>query len=369
MAEESFEDYGSGGDSSPFGNPAFRRSINRKSGRFRRPRPDKNSNLVVSNGNGNLSGTDATVESDIEDLTDAMGTMSRRIMRIEEERQAKQEHTEQVKIENTELKLRVNELDNNYHDLQLKFDEMKQTERSKAREDLEKLKKEKNLELELANQTISQQKDEISRITKENDKYRHKAEKYKKQLESLQDKLDAAHVKVEDQMEKYQKLNESTSNERERYTKQLSSHTTEKLQFQTHIAQLEAENKNLHTKYEEMKKQAVDAVTLVKNQDDAKPSEVQNLQDENDKLTQQIEDLNLQLLQQHISKAKDFQRSGEAEDSFANEIGLMEADELAIKYSELKCQHQQLQEYLDTLLTTILERDPSILEQQPNPYK
>ena len=101
MAEESFEDYGSGGlgthslilsyknssDSSPFGNPAFRRSINRKSGRFRRPRPDKNSNLTISNGNGNLSGTDATVESDIEDLTDAMGTMSRRIMRIEEERQ------------------------------------------------------------------------------------------------------------------------------------------------------------------------------------------------------------------------------------------------------------------------------------------
>ena len=74
-------------DSSPFGNPAFRRSINRKSGRFRRPRPDKNSNLTISNGNGNLSGTDATVESDIEDLTDAMGTMSRRIMRIEEERQ------------------------------------------------------------------------------------------------------------------------------------------------------------------------------------------------------------------------------------------------------------------------------------------
>jgi hypothetical protein len=31
------------------------------------------------------------------------------------------------------------------------------------------------------------------------------------------------------------------------------------------------------------------------------------------------------------AKAKDFQRSGEAEDSFANEIGLMEADELAIK--------------------------------------
>ena len=28
------------------------------------------------------------------------------------------------------------------------------------------------------------------------------------------------------------------------------------------------------------------------------------------------------------------------------------------KYAELKSQHQELQEYLDTLLTTILERDP-----------
>ena len=75
---------------------------------------------------------------------------------------AKQEHTEQVKIENTELKLRVNELDNNYHDLQLQFDEMKASERAKARDDLEKLKKEKNLELELANQTISVKKSVFS---------------------------------------------------------------------------------------------------------------------------------------------------------------------------------------------------------------
>ena len=40
------------------------------------------------------------------------------------------------------------------------------------------------------------------------------------------------------------------------------------------------------------------------------------------------------LIDKHAS-AKDFQRSGEAEDSFANEIGLMEADELAIKVALL----------------------------------
>ena len=87
MSSIFFSKNGNSSDASPFGNSNFRRSINRKSGRFRRPRPDKNANLSISNGNGNLSPNDATIESDIDDLTDAMGTMSRRIMRIEEERQ------------------------------------------------------------------------------------------------------------------------------------------------------------------------------------------------------------------------------------------------------------------------------------------
>ena len=43
--------------------------------------------------------------------------------------QAKAEHTEQIKIENTELRLRVNELEAQLHDLQLKYDETKQRER------------------------------------------------------------------------------------------------------------------------------------------------------------------------------------------------------------------------------------------------
>ena len=67
---------------------------------------------------------------------------------------AKQEHTEQIKIENTELRLRVNDLDTNLHDLQLKYDEMRQIERAKAKEDLDKLSKEKALELEVQLQQL-----------------------------------------------------------------------------------------------------------------------------------------------------------------------------------------------------------------------
>ena len=43
--------------------------------------------------------------------------------------QAKAEHTEQVKIENTELRLRVNDLETQLHDIQLKYQETKSRER------------------------------------------------------------------------------------------------------------------------------------------------------------------------------------------------------------------------------------------------
>ena len=83
---------------SPFGNPAFRRSINRKSGRnFRRSmRRQERPKIEVKNGtsNGPGSGGDSNsniaienVESDIDELSDQMNEMTRRMLRIEEERQ------------------------------------------------------------------------------------------------------------------------------------------------------------------------------------------------------------------------------------------------------------------------------------------
>jgi len=214
MAEESFEDYGSGGDS-PFGNPAFRRSINRKSGRnFRRSmRRQERPKIEVKNGtsNGPGAGGDSNsniaienVESDIDELSDQMNEMTRRMLRIEEERQAKAEHTEQVKIENTELRLRVNDLETQLHDIQLKYEETKSRERQRAKEQIDKIEREKNLELEVARNNFKQSEEDVSRYKKDNEKLRHKTDKYKKQLEQMSDKVEEHQNRICDQIEKYQ---------------------------------------------------------------------------------------------------------------------------------------------------------------------
>jgi hypothetical protein len=89
----------------------------------------------------------------------------------------------------------------------------------------------------------------------------------------------------------------------------------------------------VRVKYQEldqqMRAQANEAVKLITKQEKADNSEIGELRNQNEKLTQQVEDLNLQFLQQHIAKAKDFQKQDS--DSFASEVGLMEIDELALK--------------------------------------
>jgi len=377
MAEEAFEDYGSGGDS-PFGPSTFRRSINRKSGRFARrsmrraERPEikiSSSNDMNNNGAGaSANGTDTTaneaighVESDIDELSDQMNEMTRRMLRIEEERQAKSEHTEQVKIENTELRMRVNELEAQLHDVTLKYDETKQRERQRAKEQIEKIEREKKLQLEMATNQLTQTQEELTRHERDNEKLRLKTDKYKKQIEQYNDKLEDTQNRIVEQIEKYQLLNEKTSAERESLSQQLAESTQIRGELQIHVNQLEQQYKELAAKYKEMKKSASEAMQLVKKQETTGSSEMTDLREENEKLTQQIEDLNLQLLQQHIAKSKDFQKNPE-EESLASEIGMLEVDQITMKYATLKIERQQLQEYLDTLLANILERDPSLLE-------
>merc|ERR1712141_790796 len=138
----------------------------------------------------------------------------------------------------------------------------------------------------------------MGRLRAENDKYRSKSEKYKKQLETANEKLEENQNRICDQVEKFQALIEKTTNERENMTQQSSEANQMRSELQIHVQQQDQAYKELTAKYKEMKRSASDAMNLVKKQETNGNTELDEL-NENDKLAQQVEDLNLQLLQQH----------------------------------------------------------------------
>ena len=89
---------------------------------------------------------------------------------------------------------------------------------------------------------------------------------------------------------------------------------------------------------------------------------MQSLQVENQCLSDQIEDLNLQLLNQHVSRARALSDQRTMDTSLADEFFEATKDQLEEKYKKLSQNHQDLRDYLENILENIMERDPTLLE-------
>ena len=86
------------------------------------------------------------------------------------------------------------------------------------------------------------------------------------------------------------------------------------------------------------------------------------LQDENKRLNELVEDLNVQLLNQHVSRARALSDPHKMETSFADEFEEATKDQVEQKFRKLESTHNDLRMYLEKILANIMERDPTLLE-------
>lgn len=90
--------------------------------------------------------------------------------------------------------------------------------------------------------------------------------------------------------------------------------------------------------------------------------EVNMLQDENQRLNDLVEDLNVQLLNQHVVRARALSGAGQMCSTFADEVDEATKDQIEEKYRKLQSTHNELRMYLERILANIMDRDPTLLE-------
>ena len=86
------------------------------------------------------------------------------------------------------------------------------------------------------------------------------------------------------------------------------------------------------------------------------------LQEENQRLNDLVEDLNLQLLNQHVVRARALSDPNKICATFADEFDEATKDQIEEKYRKLESTHNELRIYLEKILSNIMERDPTLLE-------
>merc|ERR1711990_270676 len=93
-----------------------------------------------------------------------------------------------------------------------------------------------------------------------------------------------------------------------------------------------------------------DQIDSIKTQTDI-PSDMEaaSLREENEKLTEVIEDLNLQLLNQHVSRARALSEQRELDASAGEDESKIEE-----RYQKLQETHQDLRMYLERILDNIM---------------
>lgn len=294
--------------------------------------------------------------TDIEDLSEQISMMRDQIAQIEERELLKSKQLESTRLDNMKLTNRIHELEELLNDAEHDRDMFKDQAESTTQDYIGKMERENRLSLELLTNQVQQYAADNDRLQAELEKMKLKSEKYKSDLNNQSYKLDEYQQRAVVQIEKYQILTERAAAEREDLQNQNRISQQSLHQHKIVIEELEEQNKELQSRIN------------LKNQDNfdvAKDNghlEMQSLQVENQCLSDQIEDLNLQLLNQHVSRARALSDQRTMDTSLADEFFEATKDQLEEKYKKLSQNHQDLRDYLENILENIMERDPTLLE-------
>lgn len=265
--------------------------------------------------------------------------LMQRVQELEETEQALRNQLEQKSAENFKLRQQIHELDEGLREAESERDSALRKTKQHEFENVVKLEREKKTQEDDWRSARAQLENERDELKTELYKLRHKCDRQRSEIADMTDKIQEHQQRSVVQLEKYQLLTEQSGNERE-YMNQ-----------QTLIAQkINAEQLR---EIEELRQQT----SLMKI-----PLGSENvilLQEENERLSEMVEDLNLQLLNQHVSRARALSEQRELDQSLADEEPVEVVQE---KYKKLQDTHKDLRMYLERILDNIMERDPTLLE-------
>lgn len=290
------------------------------------------------------------------DLSDQVSSMRGHIAQIEESEQMKSHQLESSRLENIKLRNRIHELEEFLRDAEQERDMFREQSLNTTQESVVKLDRESRLSIELLTSQVNELQSDNERLHNDVDRLRSKNEKYKCDLNNQSIKLDEYQQRAVVQIEKYQLLTERAAVEREELQQQNRAAQDRIEQHKAAIDELEHQKIDLATRLNLRMRDVVDSSK--ENGD----MEVNMLQDENQRLNDLVEDLNVQLLNQHVVRARALSGAGQMCSTFADEVDEATKDQIEEKYRKLQSTHNELRMYLERILANIMDRDPTLLE-------
>uniref|UniRef100_A0A8D0AY54 RAB11 family interacting protein 4 (class II) b n=1 Tax=Sander lucioperca TaxID=283035 RepID=A0A8D0AY54_SANLU len=320
-----------------------------------------NSNLSSSNGSTEDLFRDSIDSCDI-DINEKVSSLEKKVAELENDIMMNGDLKSKLKQENTHLVHRVNELEEQLKDQETRAEQILQEGLRRHRESYSKMERDKNTQIELLTNRVKQVEEENSEMSLSMCRLKSQTEKLDEEKQRMTDKLEDTSLRLKDEMDLYRKMMDKLRQNRHQFQK-------EKEAMQELIEDLRRELEHLQLfklETERPGRSRSSSSGLAdfnsRTREVELEHEVKRLKQENQKLREQNDELNGQILSLSLYEAKTLFATQTKAQSLAAEIENASRDQLMEALKEQEEINIRLRQYMDKIILSILDHNPSILE-------
>ncbi|XP_022622601.1 rab11 family-interacting protein 4 isoform X1 [Seriola dumerili] len=347
-----------------------------------------NSNLSSSNGSTEDLFRDSIDSCDI-DINEKVSFLEKKVAELENEILTSSELKSRLKQDNTQLVHRVHELEEQLKDQETRAEQNLQEGLRRHREAYSKMERDMTTQTELLTNRVKQLEDENNEMTLNMCRLKSQTEKLDEEKQRMTDKLEDTSLRLKDEMDLYRKMMDKLRQNRLQFQKEkeamqeliedlrrelehlqlfkleterpgrsrTSSSSLADFNSRTREVELEHEVKRLKQRFVSQDFLPPEFQHLVLSGAWLRPGLM-----ENQKLREQNDELNGQILSLSLYEAKNLFATQTKAQSLAAEIDNASRDQLMEALKEQEEINLRLRQYMDKIILSILDHNPSILE-------
>ncbi|XP_075296763.1 rab11 family-interacting protein 4 isoform X2 [Opisthocomus hoazin] len=320
-----------------------------------------NSNFSSSNGSTEDLFRDS-IDSCDNDITEKVTYLEKKVTELENDSLTNGDLKSKLKQENTQLVHRVHELEELLKDQETSAEQTLEEEIKRHREAYSKYEKEKGTEIELLNTRVQQLEEENGELKSTVTRLKSQTERLDEERQRMSDRLEDTSLRLKDEMDLYKRMMDKLRQNRLEFNKEREA--TQEL-----IEDLRKELEHLQLYKLECERPGRGRSSSsslsefnAKTREVEMEHEIKRLKQENQKLRDQNDDLNGQILSLSLYEAKNLFATQTKAQSLAAEIDSASRDELMEALKEQEEINYRLRQYMDKIILAILDHNPSILE-------
>ncbi|XP_053939282.1 rab11 family-interacting protein 4 isoform X2 [Cuculus canorus] len=320
-----------------------------------------NSNFSSSNGSTEDLFRDS-IDSCDNDITEKVTYLEKKVTELENDNLTNGDLKSKLKQENTQLVHRVHELEELLKDQETSAEQTLEEEIKRHREAYTKYEKEKGTEIELLNTRVQQLEEENGELKSTVTRLKSQTERLDEERQRMSDRLEDTSLRLKDEMDLYKRMMDKLRQNRLEFNKE-----REATQELIEDLRKELEHLQLYKLECERPGRGRSSSSSVsefnaKTREVEMEHEIKRLKQENQKLRDQNDDLNGQILSLSLYEAKNLFATQTKAQSLAAEIDSASRDELMEALKEQEEINYRLRQYMDKIILAILDHNPSILE-------